>query len=952
MANGRAFEAIVSIAGQIDPSLQRSIEQAQKSYSGLGKSIKVAGAIGVAGIAAIGTATVTLATKATQAAADYEECFAQTSTLLSGTQEELDAYSKSILEVSDNTGIAAAELTETVYNAISAGIDQENAVEFAGQAAKLAAGGFTDSATAVDVMTTALNAYGLEAEKAGDISDYLIVTQNLGKTTVDELASSVGKVIPIASAYGVEMDNLSTAYAQLTAGGIATAEAGTYLKAMLNELGDSGSVVSGVLKDQTGMSFAELTKSGKSLGDVMSILGDSVDGNAGAFNELWSSSEAGVGALSLMNGGAEAYNATLKEMRESTGITDDAYQTMTNTLKHQVEVIKNLGQNFLITTGQEILPTVTEVAKDAIPLISTALEKTSDVVSKVMPLLKSGIETVIPVIEELANNALPKIDTAMNAIIPIIQQVIPIILDVLSVVMDVTAKINGEMSEVVKELTPIWTSTFSEIAEIIQKVIPIITSVITQVIEILQSIIPIIISIVAEIGGALQGIIPILTPIITQIGEMLQVIIQSISPFLKVVLEKIQPIIKMLLKNLIPVIQMIAEVITDIIPVILEVFNTIMPIITQISAVVINLIGTILSAVIPAVQQIMLALQPLITTCIQIIEQILPCIQSRLNILTPILSFVANIIGTVLGNAIKIAASLLTGLINTVSNVLGAFSGMLDFFKTFVGTWHDIWNTVSNAVSGAFTGLVGTVKGPINTIIGMVNSVIDNINGVGFEIPDWVPGVGGKAFELSVPKLPMLETGGLTQGPSIAGEAGQEMVISFSPKYRDANIGYWKQAGDMLGIDTSQKILTAEQDYNPIWKSIDDTLKNVLNKIGISKKENDIVVQIDAKYQNESVFTSPINTDYENELSLSAKTGKNLADNESYASILETGTITNNAEYKIESVQFNPTIIIQGNADKKDIDEAIKESKEDFFDKLDEWWNDKMGGGDYEPEFQ
>ncbi|MFV8821786.1 phage tail tape measure protein [Faecalibacterium sp. 9] len=63
-------------------------------------------------------------------------------------------------------------------------------------------------------------------------TDVLLTTQNLGKTSVDELSSSIGKVIPLAAAYGVTVENLSSGLAVMTANGIATAEATTYTKSM------------------------------------------------------------------------------------------------------------------------------------------------------------------------------------------------------------------------------------------------------------------------------------------------------------------------------------------------------------------------------------------------------------------------------------------------------------------------------------------------------------------------------------------------------------------------------------------------------------------------------------------------------------------------------------------------------------------------------------------------
>lgn len=295
---------------------------------------------------------------ASEAAAEFETATMKIATIADSSKVPLSQMSADIMKLSKETGIGVEGLSEATYSAISASVDTADAVEFTATASKLAAGGFTSSATAVDVLTTALNAYGLQANHAENISDMLITTQNLGKTTVDELAASVGKVIPLASAYGVEMDNLSAAYAELTKGGIATAEAGTYLKAMLNELGDSGSTVGTVLKEETGSSFADLMEQGYSLGDVMAVLGDSVGGNAGAFNELWSSSEAGIGALSLYNAGAEQFNTTLDAMQTSVGATEQAYKTMTDTTAHAQEEMSNAADNLQIAIGQNINPLV------------------------------------------------------------------------------------------------------------------------------------------------------------------------------------------------------------------------------------------------------------------------------------------------------------------------------------------------------------------------------------------------------------------------------------------------------------------------------------------------------------------------------------------------------------------------------------------------------------------
>ena len=275
----------------------------------------------------------------------FESAMAKVGTIADTAKVPLESLSSQVLQVSGDMHIGANEISEAAYQAISAGQDTGNAVAFAGQASMLATAGFTSSASAVDILTTALNAYGKGADEAGHVSDVLLTTQNLGKTSVDELAGSMGRVIPLAAAYNVSLENLSSGLAIMTANGIATAEASTYTKSMLNELGDTGSSVGKILKQQTGKSFAELNADGKSLGDVLQVLYDSVGGNATKFAGLWSSVEAGTGALSLASSGADKFNGVLQQMQADSGATQTAYDTMTDTMAYKLDGVKTNAQN-------------------------------------------------------------------------------------------------------------------------------------------------------------------------------------------------------------------------------------------------------------------------------------------------------------------------------------------------------------------------------------------------------------------------------------------------------------------------------------------------------------------------------------------------------------------------------------------------------------------------------
>lgn len=354
----KASDEVEKFGDKSEETGKQSEESSKKSRDGI-KELQ--GVLASAGIAATLNEIKNGFFDCSEAAAQFETSTAMVATIADTSQKSLSSISKEVRSYSNETGEAASDMAEATYQAISASINTADAAAFAGTATKLAVGGFTSATTAVDVLTTAINAYGLAASDATQLSDYLITTQNLGKTSVDQLAQSVGKVIPLASAYNVQMDNLSSAYAVLTANGIATAESGTYLKSMLNELGDTGSGVSEVLLSSTGKTFAQLMEQGYSLGDVMAMLGNAVDGDSTAFNALWNSTEAGIGALSLFNAGADKYNSVLESMRTSAGATEKAYSTMADTTDKSNQRMENAFNNLKISVGDVLNPALTQV---------------------------------------------------------------------------------------------------------------------------------------------------------------------------------------------------------------------------------------------------------------------------------------------------------------------------------------------------------------------------------------------------------------------------------------------------------------------------------------------------------------------------------------------------------------------------------------------------------------
>ncbi|MFR0825209.1 MAG: phage tail tape measure protein [Anaerotignum faecicola] len=381
--------------------LEKDVARSNVTINSFGEKMKeTGGKLTAAGKAVmpVSAAVAGIGTAAAVSAVNFEDAMAKVSTIADTTEVPLDELRSQILALSSQTGISANEIADNVYNAISAGQKTGDAVNFVTNSTKLAKAGFADAGAALDVLTTILNAYGMEASEVTNVSDMLIQTQNLGKTTVAELSSSMGKVIPTANAYHVQLDQLCAGYAKMTANGVATAESTTYMNSMLNELGKRGTTVSDILKEKTGKSFAELMENGASLADVLSILKESADEQNLSFGDLWSSAEAGKAGLILLGDSAEDFNSTLAQMRESTGATESAFEKL-QTNSSKINKAVNAVKNTFIILGGVILDTFSP----AIDAVTGGIQKLCGWISS----LPSGIQAIIVVIGTLIAAAGP-----------------------------------------------------------------------------------------------------------------------------------------------------------------------------------------------------------------------------------------------------------------------------------------------------------------------------------------------------------------------------------------------------------------------------------------------------------------------------------------------------------------------------------------------------------------
>ena len=278
-------------------------------------------------------------------------------------------------------------------------------------------------------------------------------------------------------------------------------------------------------------------------------------------------------------------------------------------------------------------------------------------------------------------------------------------------------------------------------------------------------------------GGVAQAMAPLRDAITGMFGDDAGAAFDGLVQILQSVMGVVGQVVTFANTTVKPIIQEIFSFITQ----------TVVPIIVQ-----------TFTAAAPAISGIISGLGSAVMSCMQIIGM---AIQTALPIIEGVISVVLSIASVVIPALLAGYEAFSSGLATIVSAIQTVFQGIIDFVTgVFTLNWQQAWQGVQDIFGGIFEGLGALIKTPLNAVISIINKAISGINGLGLTIPDWVPVIGGKSFSINIPEIPMLAKGGFTNGPSIAGEAGTEAVISFQKSARSQNIDTWMQAGKMLGV--------------------------------------------------------------------------------------------------------------------------------------------------------
>ena len=302
---------------------------------------------------------VGLGVAAVKSFADFQTELAKTRGLVGVSEKQIKTFSAAILKEGPKWGKAPQELAEALFFVTSAGFRGKEAMSVLAASAKASTAGLGETKVVADLVTSAVNAYGIKNLSAAQATDVLTNAVKLGKLQADTLSESMGRVLPIASNMGVSFDQVGAAMAGMSKTGTNAHEAATQLRGILFSLLKPSAKAEATLKGM-GTSAGELRGQLKDKGllSVLQTLQEKFKGNDDAAAKVFGNVRALSGVMDLMGGNVKDNIRIFGEMQHSAGLTDEAFQAVAETAQFKFDKAMGQIKSSLIIIGGTLAPMV------------------------------------------------------------------------------------------------------------------------------------------------------------------------------------------------------------------------------------------------------------------------------------------------------------------------------------------------------------------------------------------------------------------------------------------------------------------------------------------------------------------------------------------------------------------------------------------------------------------
>ncbi len=777
----------ISIIGD-DSALRKTLRKSAKSLENYGKNVAKMGA--TAGLAFAGVAAG-IATKGVTAFADFEKGMNEVLTLLPDAGEEaFGELSDQVKSFSKEFGVLPDEAIPSLYSALSAGVPKDNVFEFMEVAQKAAKGGVTQLETAVDALSSVVNAYGTEAITATESSDLLLTAVRLGKTTFEEMAAEVYKVAPIAASVGVPFENLTASIAVLTSQGVPTAQSATMLKGALAELAKEGTKADTAFREFAGEGLATFLEGGGTFEEALMGLAAQAEASGVSVLDMFGSVEAGQAVLSLTSDGGAAFSSVLDEMGNAAGATDAAFATMDTGMSASFDRIKANLSVLAIDIGEKLAPHV-----------ATATEFILEGFQKLQPVLVSAKEVVSEWAAEVSERLAPAMERAREVI----------------------EKVVDWVRTFIKENPHAALAALGVLVASV--VVPAVLGLVAAVFSLISPVVLVVAALAALAAGAVYAYENFETfrDIVDAVADFF---VATVWPALKTAAEGIvtafEAVIDFFQDDFVPICRTVADTVTSIWRVLADFFSTyVLPIIRVALEGVMSVLGNLWD-VVKSTADLIKALfsgdfaevwrkfRDLVGEAIQAIVDLFIALPVKIfNASRPLLGKFALIVSDFTVHLVGKILKLVQAMPDQIVEFLGAVAQDIINLGKDIGSW--LIDGLINAIKGAAGAVGNAVKDLIPSagdIAGGIWGGIKSLNPFGGDDDD-KPKSTNEVYAFNpetgmVELVPQLARGGIVRSPTLAmiGEKGPEAVVPLNRGGIGATFNITVHAG--MGTDGHQ----------------------------------------------------------------------------------------------------------------------------------------------------
>ena len=532
---GKELQAVVNLAGSIDPSLGKAIESAQKKISGLNvKALAVGAAVG--GIAvATGKAVVEAGKYLKDLGSQFDEAAdairigtGATGDALDGLLDDFDEVYKSVPTTMEDASKAIAD-----YNT-RLGLTGPQLQEISKQALQVSDMLGDDLGGVIEESSQAFQQWNIDADNMGGAMDYIFkVSQSTGMGFTD-LMSNMQKFGPQLQEMGYSFETASALMGQLDKAGVNTEEVLSAMKKSVGALAKEGisasdglamyyeqiknagtaaeaaSIASEIFGTKAGSTMAAAIRDGTlAVGDLTESLLENGETIAGAAEDTYDFAE----RLQIMKQGLEVAlkpmaNTVFDGLNKFMPVLQKLMEQIVPVISDAVEAAAPFVEEFLMGAAdalEDVLPLISQLAADLLPILTQLM-------STLLPPLLSLVQTLLPPLMQIVGAILPPIASLLSTILPMITQIVSAVLPVLVQI----------ISALLPVITPLLEVALQIVNDVIMPLLP-------PLMQIIQALLPPLVSLLNLVMPILSPLLALLQPIASVLGTIADVIAKIVS---------------------------------------------------------------------------------------------------------------------------------------------------------------------------------------------------------------------------------------------------------------------------------------------------------------------------------------------------------------------------------------------------------------------------------------